>query len=50
MSLHPLDQADPLYFRCVLHIYTIYVSEKLGKGGLGTIFSKPKKVSGQTLV
>ena len=46
----PLDPANPLYYRRVLSIYTIYVSGKLGQGGGGTIFSKPKKMSGQTPV
>ena len=31
----PLDQANPLYYRRVLSIYTIYVSGKLGQGGGG---------------
>ena len=46
---HP-NPANPLYCRRVLSIYTICVSGKLvqGVGGRGTIFSKPKKMSGQT--
>ena len=31
----PPDPANPLYYRCVLPIYTIYVSGKLGHGGGG---------------
>ena len=52
----PLDPANPLYYRHILSIYTtIYVSGKLGQvyvggGGVGTIFSKPQKMSGQTPV
>ena len=29
----PFDPANPLYYRRVLSIYTIYVSGKLGQGG-----------------
>ena len=47
----PFDPANPLYYRRVLSIYTIYVSGKLGQGGGGgAIFSKPQKMSGQTPV
>ena len=51
------DPANPLCYRRVLSIYTIYVSGKLGQGrggGLGRVegalFSKPKKMNGQTPV
>ena len=47
----PLEQANPLYNRLILSIYTKYVNEKLDQGeGVGTIFSKPKKMSGQNPV
>ena len=46
-----LDPANALYYRRVLPIYTIYISGKLGRGGGGVaIFTKPKKMSGQTPV
>ena len=47
----PLEQANPLYNRLILSIYTKYVNEKLDQGeGVGKIFSKPKKMSGQNPV
>ena len=45
----PLDPANPLYYRRVFSISKIYVSRKLDQGG-GAIFSKLKKMSGQTPV
>ena len=43
-----LDPANPLYYRFILSINTMYVSRKLGQGG--TIFSKPKKMCVQNPV
>ena len=31
--VRPLDQTNPFYWRHLIYIYTIYVSEKLGLGG-----------------